>query len=89
VACAFPPDTLTPGFETENLTKPPETVAVSAGVAPKMAEEIGAGLVRGIEKDRHVITFEPTGALLARGGGLIAPVVYRMMDREVRKSTNP
>jgi 3-dehydrosphinganine reductase len=89
VACAFPPDTLTPGFETENLTKPAETVAVSASVAPKMAEEIGAALVRGIEKDRHVITFEPTGALLARGGGLIAPIVYRMMDREVRKATNP
>ena len=30
VACAYPPDTLTPGFETENLIKPPETAAVSA-----------------------------------------------------------
>ncbi|MGZ4736209.1 MAG: SDR family oxidoreductase [Acidimicrobiia bacterium] len=89
VACAFPPDTLTPGFETENLTKPPETVAVSAGVSPKMAEEIGAGLVRGIEKDRHVITFDPTSALLARGGGLVAPIAYKLMEREVRKVANP
>ena len=72
-ACAFPPDTLTPGFETENLIKPPETAAVSAGIKPKLAEEIGAGLVRGIERDRHVITFDPQTALLARGGGLVAP----------------
>ena len=89
VACAFPPDTLTPGFETENLIKPPETAAVSAGIKPKLPEEIGAGLVRGIERDRHVITFDPQTALLARGGGLVAPLVYRMMDREVRKASRP
>jgi 3-dehydrosphinganine reductase len=89
VGCAFPPDTLTPGFETENLIKPPETAAVSAGIKPKLAEEIAAGLVRGIEKDHHVITFDPQTALLARGGGLVAPLVYRMMGREVRKVTGP
>jgi 3-dehydrosphinganine reductase len=89
VACAFPPDTLTPGFETENLIKPAETAAVSAGIKPKLAEEIGAGLVRGIERDRHVITFDPQTALLARGGGLVAPIAYRLMGREVRKVAHP
>jgi 3-dehydrosphinganine reductase len=86
VACAFPPDTLTPGFETENLIKPPETAAVSAGIKPKLPEEIGAGIVQGIERDRHVITFDAQTALLAKGGGLVAPLVYRMMDRELRKT---
>jgi len=89
VACAFPPDTLTPAFETENLIKPPETAAVSASVKPKLAEEIAAGLVRGIERDRHVITFDAQTALLAKGGGLVAPLVYRLMDREVRKPPKP
>jgi len=89
VACAFPPDTLTPGFETENLIKPPETTAVSAGIKPKLPEEIGSGIVQGIERDRHVITFDAQTALLARGGGLVAPLVYRLMDREVRKSGHP
>jgi 3-dehydrosphinganine reductase len=89
VACAFPPDTLTPGFETENLIKPPETAAVSGGIKPKLPEEIGAGLVRGIEKDRHVITFDPQTALLAHGGGLVAPIAYRLMDREVRRTPRP
>lgn len=89
VACAFPPDTLTPGSETENLIKPVETAAVSAGIKPKLPEEVGAGIVRGIERDHHVITFDAQTALLARGGGLIAPLVYRMMDREVRKTSHP
>jgi 3-dehydrosphinganine reductase len=89
VGCAFPPDTLTPGFETENLIKPAETAAVSASIKPKLPEEIGAGLVRGIEKDRHVITFDPQTALLAHGGGLVAPIAYRLMDREVRRTPRP
>lgn len=89
VACAYPPDTLTPGFETENLIKPPETAAVSAGIKPKLPEEIAAGLVRGIERDRHVITFDPQTALLAHGGGLVAPIAYRLMDREVRRTPRP
>jgi 3-dehydrosphinganine reductase len=87
VACAFPPDTLTPGFETENLIKPPETAAVSGGIKPKLPEEIGAGIVQAIERDRHVITFDAQTALLAKGGGLVAPLVYRMMNRELRKSS--
>lgn len=89
VACAFPPDTLTPGFETENRIKPIETAAVSAGIKPKAAEEIAAGLVRGIERDHHVITFDPQTALLARAGGLVAPLAYRIMAREVRKASHP
>jgi 3-dehydrosphinganine reductase len=89
VGCAYPPDTLTPGFETENLIKPAETAAVSGGIKPKLPEEIGAGIVRGIEKDRHVITFDPQTALLARGGGLVAPIAYRLMDREVRRTPRP
>jgi 3-dehydrosphinganine reductase len=89
IGCAFPPDTLTPGFETENLIKPAETAAVSAAIKPKQPEEIGAGIVRGIERDRHVITFDPQTALLAHGGGLVAPIAYRMMGREVRRAPRP
>ena len=89
ISCAFPPDTLTPGLETENLIKPAETAAVSAAIKPKLPEEVGAGIVRGIERDRHVITFDPQTALLAHGGGLVAPIAYRMMGREVRKTPRP
>src|SRR3954462_3874839 len=89
VGCAFPPDTLTPGFDTENLIKPAETAAVSGGIKPKLPEAIAAGLVRGIERDRHTITFDPQTALLAHGGGLVAPIAYRLMGREVRRTPRP
>jgi 3-dehydrosphinganine reductase len=86
-ACVFPPDTLTPGFEAENLIKPPETVAVSAGVKPKTAEVVAAAVVRGIERDRRLITAEATTAALARGGAPMIAIAERQMASALRKVT--
>jgi 3-dehydrosphinganine reductase len=88
-ACVFPPDTLTPGFEAENLIKPPETVAVSAGVKPKTAEAVATALVRGIERERRLITAEATTAALARGGAPMIAIAERQMATALRKATNP
>ena len=87
VGCVFPPDTLTPGFETENLIKPAETAAVSATIKPMAAEAVAAAIVKGIEKGRHVITADRLTATLAYGGGLVAPLVHREMARQVRRAT--
>jgi 3-dehydrosphinganine reductase len=86
-ACVFPPDTLTPGFEAENRIKPPETVAVSAGVKPKTAEAVAAAIVRGIERDRRLITAEATTAALARGGAPMIAIAERQMAAALRKAT--
>ena len=86
VGCVFPPDTLTPGFEAENLIKPAETAAVSAAIKPMPAEAVAAAIVKGIEKDRHVITADKQTAMLAYGGGLVAPLVHREMARQVRRA---
>jgi 3-dehydrosphinganine reductase len=85
VAVAYPPDTLTPGFERENLTKPRETAAVSAMVKPLPAERVATSIVTGIEKDRRTITADPSTALLARGTSVVAPAVRAAMRRTVRK----
>jgi 3-dehydrosphinganine reductase len=85
VAVAYPPDTLTPGFERENLTKPRETAAVSAMVKPLSAERVARSIVDGIEKDRRTITADASTALLARGTSVISPVVRAAMRRTVRK----
>ena len=85
-ACVFPPDTLTPGFEAENRIKPPETVAVSAGVKPKTAEAVAVAVVRGIERDRRLITAEATTAALARGGAPMIAIAERQMAAALRKS---
>jgi 3-dehydrosphinganine reductase len=86
VACAYPPDTLTAGFDAENLLKPEETVRISAAIKPKEAGAVAKAIVRGIEKDRLVITADAQTATLARGAGLLGPYVRWSMDRQVAKA---
>jgi len=85
VACAYPPDTRTPGFDAENALKPPETARISAAIKPRDAGAVARALVTGIEKDRLVITADVQTAALARAAGLLGPYVRRTMDRQVRK----
>ena len=75
VACAYPPDTRTPGFDAENELKPPETERISAAIKPREAEHVAKAIVRGIEKDRLVITADAQTAALARGAGILGPYV--------------
>ena len=89
VACVYPPDTDTPGFARENETKPLETVAVSGSIKVVQPAKVAAASVRGIEHDRTEITADPQTALLLRGGGLLAPVVDRIMARQVRRAATP
>lgn len=85
VACAYPPDTRTPGFDAENELKPPETERISAAIKPREADAVARAIVRGIEKDRLVITADAQTAALARGAGLLGPYVRWSMDRTVRR----
>lgn len=87
IACAFPGDTLTPGFENENLLKPPECAAASGGIAPKSAEAVAAAIVGGIEKGRKIITADRTTAALAKGGAPMAAIAERQMLAQVRKAS--
>lgn len=86
VACAFPPDTDTPGLAAEDATKPLATKRISEGIRVRSTEEVAKAIVRGIERDRVVVTADATSAFLARTSGLIAPFVRRSMDRHVRKA---
>jgi 3-dehydrosphinganine reductase len=85
VACAYPPDTLTPGFDRESELKPPETARISAAIKPRDAEHVASAIVRGVERDRLVITADLQTAALAHAAGLLAPYVRRTMDRTVRR----
>lgn len=88
VSCAFPPDTLTPGFDAENELKPEATARISATIKPRAADHVARRIVHGLERGRHVITADFRTALLVRFGGLVAPLLRRSMDRHVRKATN-
>lgn len=83
VACAYPPDTQTPGYERENAHKPEVTKRISATVAPRSADAVATAIVKGIERNRLVITADPATAALARTGGLLAPLLHRVFDRHL------
>ena len=85
VSCVYPPDTRTPGFDAENALKPPETVAISEAIKPRDAEHVAKAIVKGIEKDRLVITADVQTAALARAAGLLGPYVRHTMDKTIRK----
>jgi 3-dehydrosphinganine reductase len=85
VACAYPPDTRTPGFDRENELKPAETAAISAAITPRAADVVARAIVSGIERNRLVITADVQTAALARAAGLLGPYVRWSMDRAIRK----
>lgn len=83
VACAYPPDTQTPGFDRENESKPAITKRISGGIPPRPAATVAAAIVKGIERNRLVITADPTTAALARAAALLAPVLHPFLDRHL------
>ncbi|MDI6798158.1 MAG: SDR family oxidoreductase [Desulfatibacillaceae bacterium] len=55
VSVLCPPDTDTPGLAEENLTKPPETRAISSTAKLMTADEVASALLAGIKKGRLYI----------------------------------
>lgn len=86
VSVLYPPDTVTPGFEAENLRKPPETAAVSGSIKPRDPSDIAARALSGIAHDRFTITADGQTRMLSRIGGLLDPVVHRTMARQIRNA---
>jgi len=86
VSCAYPPDTDTPGLARENLEKPEATARISAAVKVRPADDVARAMVRGIERDRLVITADPGTAVLARASGMLGPYLRTSFDRHVRRA---
>lgn len=84
VGIAYPPDTLTPGFERENLTKPIETHRVSGAVKPIPPERMADAIVRGIERNRLHITADRQTAVMAALLDLPGPGLRALMRRSAR-----
>ena len=74
VHVAYPPDTDTPGFERENLTKPPECHAASraAGDSLYSAESVAESALRSLERGRYHLSSPDLGQnlLVAAMAGL-------------------
>jgi 3-dehydrosphinganine reductase len=55
VSVLCPPDTDTPQLAEENLTKPPETRAISGNAGLLQPEQVAAAMIKGMEHNRFMI----------------------------------
>ena len=63
-----------------------ETKAISGTIKPLSAERVAGSIVEGIEKERFAIIPDAQTKGLAKIAGVAPGVVFKVMDRAVRKS---
>ncbi|MGD0947746.1 MAG: SDR family oxidoreductase [Candidatus Binatia bacterium] len=85
VSVLCPPDTDTPGFKTENLTKPEETRAISATTKVLSAGAVADALLRGMARERFLIIPGLDSRMSVLAKRFVPGVVYWAMDRAVAK----
>ncbi len=85
VSVLCPPDTDTPGFATENTTKPEETREISKSAKILPADEVARQLIKGIKKDSFIIIPGFDGKLTWRIKRLFPWLVDFVMNSQIRK----
>ena len=83
VSVLYPPDTDTPGYHVENITKPAETKAVSSNVRVAEPRRVAKDFLRGITKGKfHIL---PSGAgTVWRLQRYVPHLVRVFLDRDLR-----
>ena len=85
VSVLCPPDTDTPGFKTENLTKPEETRAISAAAKALSPGAVADALLRGMARETFLIIPGLDSRMGVLAKRFVPGVVYWVMDRAVAK----
>ncbi len=85
VSVLCPPDTDTPGFDIENLTKPDETKAISAKAKLLKPEAVVDALIKDLQKDKPIIIPGFDGKFTFWAKRFFPSFVEFIMDRTVRK----
>ncbi len=86
VTIVYPPDTDTPQLAEENLTKPVETRAITAGGGLWTADAVAALTLAGLARGRFSITPGWQITALAWLHSVLAPVLYWSFDRTARRA---
>jgi 3-dehydrosphinganine reductase len=89
VTIVYPPDTDTPQLAEENLTKPPETRALTAGAGLWTADAVARVTLAAVERGTFSVTPGWQLTLLAGFHGLFAPLFRRAFDRIAAKAARP
>lgn len=86
VMIVYPPDTDTPQLAEENLTKPVETRAITAGGGLWTAEAVAKVTLDGLARRRFSVTPGWQVTALAWLNSILAPVLYWSFDRTARQA---
>ena len=86
VSVLCPPDTDTPGFATENLTKPAETRAISASAKAMSSDAVAKELICGIRKNTFMIIPGFDGKLTHFLKRFMPFIIDMVMDSAIRKT---
>jgi NAD(P)-dependent dehydrogenase (short-subunit alcohol dehydrogenase family) len=86
VSVLCPPDTDTPGFATENLTKPAETRALSGRASLLGPDDVARALLAGMARRAPVIVAGFDAKLAALAKRLAPWLVEWISDREIRRA---
>ncbi len=85
VSVLCPPDTDTPGFEEENKTKPPETMAISQSVKLMTAEAVAEVFVKELKRGKPIIIPGYDGKFTYLAKRFVPGIVKFVMDRTIKK----
>jgi 3-dehydrosphinganine reductase len=81
-----PPDTDTPGFATENLTKPAETKAISASAKIMSSDAVAKELMKGLRKNTFMIIPGFDGKMTYFLKRYMPWIVDAVMDSTIKKT---
>jgi NAD(P)-dependent dehydrogenase (short-subunit alcohol dehydrogenase family) len=87
VSVLCPPDTDTPGFARENLTKPFETKALGESAGLMSPDEVARAMLRGMEQGRFLIVPGMEGKFILAAKRLLPGAVNTVMDRIVARAS--
>ncbi len=85
VSVLCPPDTDTPQLEKENLSKPPETKAISGNAGILTPEQVTKALFKGLRRNRFIIIPGFQSKMIYFLKRLFPGIVYAMIDMYAKK----
>lgn len=86
ISIVCPPDTDTPGFKTENETKPQETMALSKGAKLMQPRDVAAEIIKGVDKGKKLIIPGFDGKMVVLLKRLFPSLMERVMDNIISKT---
>jgi short-subunit dehydrogenase len=84
VAVLCPPDTATPGFQNENMTKPEETRAISEGAKLMTSDQVAQILFKELPRKKFMIIPGASGKFSVVMKRLFPRLVNTIIDKQIK-----